>query len=103
MQVNTVEMSAAVEFGTPPVLEMYVAPFCKVVLVQFPRAVYWKIPCFPPVESQPAMLPSPAPISDEITPTWMLGSPPGSPLSTSMNIGKFVSRFACDMRIDDES
>src|SRR6185436_1164877 len=81
---------------------MYVFPACRFVAVQVPRAVYWKTPLPPPVELQPAMLPSPAPMSDETTATWMLGKPPGSAFSASMNIGKFVVRFACCRRIDDE-
>src|SRR5436190_22016377 len=60
------------------------------------------MPWLPPVLSQPATLPSPAPMSDDTTATWMFGSPPGRFLSTSMNVGKLLSRFVCDNRIDDE-
>ena len=42
-------------------------PAASVVLVHAPRGVYWKMPALPPPVSQPAMLPSPAPMSDEIT------------------------------------
>ena len=48
------------------------------------------------------MLPSPAPMSVEITAMWTLGRPLGIVSRTSMNLGKFASRFACDSRIDDD-
>src|SRR6478609_11709799 len=82
--------------------EMYVAPCCRPVDVQVPRAVYWKMPFLPPVESQLATEPSPAPMSDEMTATWMFGRPGGS-MSRVMNCGKFRLRLSCDRRIDDES
>src|SRR4051794_9471244 len=81
---------------------MNVAPLCKPVDVQVPRAVYWKMPFLPPVESQLATEPSPAPMSDEMTPTWMFGKPGGS-IKRVMNVGKFRFRLSCDRRIDDES
>ncbi len=46
--------------------EMKVAPGSRPDAVQVPRGVYWKIPFLPPVVSQPATLPSPAPMSDEM-------------------------------------
>src|SRR4029079_8811403 len=82
--------------------EMNVAPDCRPVDAQLPRAVYWKMPFLPPVESQLATEPSPAPMSDEMTATWMFGRPGGS-MSRFMNVGKFVFRLSCDRRIDDES
>ena len=48
------------------------------------------------------MAPSPAPMSVEITPMWRLGKPSGIVSRTSMNLGKFASRLACDSRIDDD-
>src|SRR6187549_4008938 len=47
--------------------------------------------------------PLPAPMSDDTTATWTLGSPPGSALSALMKAGKFRRRLACDFSIDDES
>src|SRR5262249_24532694 len=63
MQVNTSAMSGAVKFAMPLTREMNVAPPVSVVSVQVPRGAYWKMPFFPPVLSQLATLPSPAPIS----------------------------------------
>ena len=48
-------------------LEMNVAPGSRPVAVQAPRGLYWKIPFLPPVASQPAIEPSPAPMSDDTT------------------------------------
>src|SRR4029453_19257396 len=83
---------------------MYVAPLSGFV-AQLPRGVYWKMPFWPPVESQLATEPSPAPMSDEMTATWRLGSPGprAGALSGLMKGGKLRSRFAFDNRIDDES
>ena len=78
------------------------APALSGDAVQVPRGVYWKIPMLPPVVSQPAILPSPAPVSDDTTATWRFGMPPDRPLSASMRTGKLVSRLPCAGRIDDE-
>src|SRR6188768_2215825 len=84
---------------------MYVAPCCSGFVAQVPRGVYWKMPFLPPLESQLATEPSPAPMSEEMTATWRLGRPGplAGPLSVVMKVGKFRSRLACDSRIDDES
>jgi hypothetical protein len=67
---------------------MNVAPDCSVVLVQAPRAVAWKTPLSPLVVQPIDDVESPgAPISDETTATWMLGSPLGRFSSTVMNPG----------------
>ena len=87
----------------PAMSEMYVAPAWRPLAVQVPRGVYWKMPCLPPVVSQPATEPSPAPMSDEMTATWMLGSPWGALCNVVMNVGKLRFRLSCDSRIDDES
>src|ERR1051325_9772100 len=81
--------------------EMYVAPACRPLDVQVPRGVYWKTPLLPPVESQLATEPSPAPMSDEMTATWMFGRPGGS-IRRCMNTGKFRFKLSCDRRIDEE-
>src|SRR4029077_4706096 len=52
---------------------------------------------------QPAIEPSPAPMSDEITAMWRSGNPAGLLSSVVINVGKLASRFACDGLIDDES
>ena len=71
--------------------------------MQVPRGVYWKIPCLPPVESQLATLPSPAPMSDEMMAMWRSGTPWGAAFSAIGNAGKLRTRFVCASRIDDES
>src|SRR5689334_1122221 len=81
---------------------MNVAPCWRLLLVQVPCAVYWKMPWLPPVALQPAIEPSPAPMSEETTATWMFGSPCGAFWRAVMNVGKLLSRFVCDRRIDDE-
>src|SRR6188768_227764 len=81
---------------------MYVAPAIRFVVVQAPRAVYWKMPPLPS-PAQPEIDPSPAPMSDEMTARCRFGKPPGSPSSDRMNAGKLRSRFACDSRMLDES
>src|SRR5450432_3859304 len=45
----------------------------------------------------------PAPIDDDTTPTWTLGSPPGSASRTCMNTGKFAVSLFCSGVIDEES
>ena len=83
MQVNTSARSARCSSLTPPMSEMYVAPGARLVAGRRRARVYWKIPFLPPVELQLATEPSPAPMSDEMTATWMLGSPPRQRLSVS--------------------
>src|SRR4029079_10328226 len=83
--------------------EMYVAAGRSPVDAHEPCGVYWKMPFLPPVESQLATEPSPAPMSDEITAMCTLGMPPGWFFSVCISTGKFRRRLSCDSRIDDES
>src|SRR6478609_4453263 len=81
---------------------MNVAPGSRVVDVQVPRGADWNTPLSPLAEQEALTIPSPAPMSDETTATWMLGNPPGRSLRTFMKVGTFLSRFACDRFIDAE-
>ena len=81
---------------------MNVAPACRPVLVQVPRGVYWNTPPLP-VPAQPEMLPSPAPMSDEITAMCRLGRPPGELRSADTKRAKLWRNVACAAAIDGES
>ena len=74
------------------------------VLQRFPPTVsfglFWKIPAMP-LPEQPFVT-EPAPMSDETTAMCTFGRPPGRPLRTFMKVGKFRTRLACDLAIDDE-
>src|SRR5678816_4205838 len=83
--------------------EMNVAPACSPLDVQVPRGMNWKMPFLPLLESQLAIEPSPAPMSDEITARWRLGSPCGLFFSAVTKVAKLRFRLSCDSRIDDES
>src|SRR3954465_15869120 len=80
---------------------MKVAPAFRVVLLQLPRGATWNTP-LSPLSEHPVMDPFPAPRSLEITATWTFGSPPGCPVSTSMNLGKFPKSRVCDRSMEDE-
>src|SRR6478609_555261 len=78
-------------------LEMNVAPGFNVDDVHVPRGVVWKRPASPVV-----VQPSPAPMSEDTTATWMFGSPPGSAWSALVKLGKSLTRFACEICIEAE-
>ena len=69
-------------------------PAARLVAVQSPRAVYWKMPALPS-PSQPEIEPSPAPMSDDTTAMCRSGSPPGSASSAVTNAGKLRTRLFC--------
>jgi hypothetical protein len=62
-------MSGAVKLVcglAPPVSAIYVAPLCSVVSMQVARGANWKTPSSP-FPRQPAIDPSPAPMSEVTT------------------------------------